>query len=351
MLQESKRLECGNISRKIIEYMVCRGDYTPAILVWEWYAAYKNRFASHYVHGSGKMKGRVSSILLVLAAGSMWGCMGLVVRPLNEVGLVTMDICFLRGAVTFMVMLVGLLLFDRGALKIRLKDIWCFAGTGALSVSFFNFCYFKTISLTSLSVAAVLLYTAPAFVMVMSFFLFKESMTKKKVAALFLAFAGCILVSGIVTGGGNLNGKGLLVGLGAGFGYALYSIFGRYALQRGYGSMTITFYTFLFATVTTVFLTDLFSIIHIVETHPRVGVYGVFMILFVTLLPYLCYTKGLSGMENGTASVMASIEPVVATVLGIIIYKEKMTFESVFGMIFVLVSIVILNNNKIRKSK
>lgn len=291
------------------------------------------------------MKTKALSMILVLAAGSMWGCMGLLVRPLNEIGLVTMDICFLRAVVTFVVMLIGLLVFDREALKIRLKDIWCFIGTGALSVSFFNFCYFKTITLTSLSVAAVLLYTAPAFVMVMSSFLFKESMTKLKVLALAVAFAGCVLVSGIGTGEGELSGTGILVGLGAGFGYALYSIFGRYALQRGYSSMTITFYTFLFATLTTVFLVDVSSIINIVETHSRLGIYGAFMILFVTLFPYLCYTKGLSGMENGTASVIASIEPVVATVLGILIYKEEMTFANAFGMILVLVSIVILNGS------
>ena len=298
-----------------------------------------------FLRGDLIMRQKTSSILLVLAAGCMWGCMGLLVRPLNNVGLVTMDICFLRGFVTFVIMLAGLLVFDRTALKIRLKDIWCFVGTGALSVSFFNFCYFKTITLTSLSVAAVLLYTAPAFVMIMSFFLFKESMTKKKILALLSAFVGCVLVSGVATGGGNLNVKGILVGLGAGFGYALYSIFGRYALQRGYGSLTITFYTFLFATLSTIFLTDVSSIINIVETHPRIGVYGAVMILFVTLFPYLCYTKGLAGMENGTASVIASIEPVVATVLGILIYKEEMTFDSAFGMILVLGSIVMLNGN------
>ena len=292
------------------------------------------------------MKTKTSSIIFVLVAGCMWGCMGLLVRPLNEIGLVTMDICFLIGFITFVVMLAGLLIFDRSALKIRIKDIWCFIGTGALSVSFFNFCYFKTITLTSLSVAAVLLYTAPAFVMVMSFFLFKESMTKRKVMALLVAFIGCVLVSGIATGGGDLNARGILVGLGAGFGYALYSIFGRYALQRGYNSITITFYTFLFATLCTIFLVDVSSIINIVENHVGLSVYGVFMILFVTLCPYLCYTKGLAGMENGTASVIASIEPVMATALGILIYKEEMTFVNAVGMVLVLVSIVMLNGNE-----
>jgi len=153
------------------------------------------------------------------------------------------------------------------------------------------------------------------------------------------------LVSGVVGGSGTLNVKGVLVGLGAGFGYALYSIFGRYALQREYSSMTITFYTFVFATLATVFMADVPSIINIVEIQPGLCVYATFMILFVTLFPYLCYTKGLSGMENGTASVIASIEPVMATALGILIYKEKMTFINAFGMILVLASIVILNSN------
>ena len=84
-----------------------------------------------FLRGDLIMRQKTSSILLVLAAGCMWGCMGLLVRPLNNVGLVTMDICFLRGFVAFVIMLAGLLVFDRTALKIRLKDIWCFVGTGA----------------------------------------------------------------------------------------------------------------------------------------------------------------------------------------------------------------------------
>ena len=92
-----------------------------------------------FLRGDLIMRQKTSSILLVLAAGCMWGYMGLLVRPLNNVGLVTMDICFLRGLVTFMVMFAGLFVFNREALKIRIKDIWCFVGTGTLSVSFFNF--------------------------------------------------------------------------------------------------------------------------------------------------------------------------------------------------------------------
>ena len=283
------------------------------------------------------------SAIYVLLAGILWGFMGVLVRTLNAENLGSMEICFVRGLVTFVVMLTGLLVFDRKALRIKLKDIWCFIGTGALSVAFFNFCYFKTMTLTSLSVAAVLLYTAPAFVMLMSALLFKEKLSGRKLLALLLAFLGCAFVSGIVGGAGALSGIGILYGLGAGFGYALYSIFGRYALIRGYGSVTISFYTFLFSAVATFFFVDAGEVFRVVGSSGGLFVKTVFLVLLVTLLPYLSYTRGLNGMENGTASVLASIEPVVATLVGMLLYKERLSLWNVLGICLVLGSIILIN--------
>ncbi len=283
------------------------------------------------------------SAIYVLLAGILWGFMGVLVRTLNEQGLGSMEICFLRGAVTFVVMLGGLLVLNRKALVIRWKDVWCFIGTGAFSVAFFNFCYFKTMTLTSLSVAAVLLYTAPAFVMLMSAFLFKEKLSGRKLLALLFAFLGCAFVSGIAGGRGTLSAVGILYGLGAGFGYALYSIFGRYALIKGYGSVTISFYTFLFSAIATFFFADVQTVISVMGSSSGLLVKTVLLVLLVTLLPYLSYTKGLNGMENGAASVLASIEPVVATLVGILLYKETLSVWNVLGIGLVLGSIVLIN--------
>lgn len=286
------------------------------------------------------------SAIYVLLSGVLWGFMGLLVRTLNAEGLSSMEITFVRGLVTFAVMLMGLLLFNRKALKIKAKDIWCFIGTGAFSVAFFNFCYFKTMTLTSLSVAAVLLYTAPAFVMLMSAVLFKEKMNGKKMLALLLAFFGCFFVSGAVGGENSLSVAGILYGLGAGFGYALYSIFSRYALTRGYSSVTISFYTFVFSTVTTLFLVEAGSVIVVITGSGLFFLKTVFLVLLVTLFPYLLYTKGLGGMENGMASVIASVEPVVATLVGVILYQESLSISNMIGIGLVLGSIVLINVNK-----
>lgn len=115
--------------------------------------------------------------LMIIAAGCLWGCMGILVRTLNQAGLGTMEIVAVRCLVTFLCMLIGMGLLQRDAIRVKLQDIWCFFGTGILSIVFFNYCYFKTITMTSLSVAAILLYTAPALVMAMSAMFFGERMS------------------------------------------------------------------------------------------------------------------------------------------------------------------------------
>ena len=187
--------------------------------------------------------------LMILTAGILWGILGIFVRELNADDLASMDIVLIRAVTTTIILLPILFIRKKGEWKIRLRDIWCFIGTGIGSIVFFNFCYFKAVVMTSLSVAAVLLYTAPAFVIIISAFIFRERVTVKKVIALILTFLGLMLVTGILGSGSRLSAGGILFGLGAGLGYALYSIFSRFAIQRGYPPLTITFYTFLIAAI------------------------------------------------------------------------------------------------------
>lgn len=281
-------------------------------------------------------------MICVLGAGMLWGCMGILVRTMNKGGFNSLEVTAFRSLVTAGILFIGMFLFNRKELKIRRKDVWCFLGTGLLSVTFFNVCYFTCMNLTTLSVAAILLYTAPSFVIVMSFFLFKEKMNGKKIAALVLAFAGCVLVSGGFTGE-SLTVMGLLTGLGAGFGYALYSIFGKYAIQRGYSSYTITTYTFLFALLGTL---PFLKLQHFAECVMNIGagnlLFAFVMAVITTVVAYILYTAGLKGLENGKASIVASVEPVMASVVGFLLYKEAMQPMGIAGMILVLISCVLV---------
>lgn len=281
--------------------------------------------------------------LFVLLAGILWGMMGIYVRRLNSASFTTIEIVAVRSMVTAVLLLLVLFFYNREMLKIHIRDIWCFIGTGIFSIVFFNYCYFKAITMTSLSVAAVLLYTAPAIVMVLSAVLFHEKITTVKMMALAATFTGCIFVTGLVGSRASLNAAGILVGLGAGLGYALYSIFSRFALERGYHSLTISFYTFVFASIGVLPLADVKMIYDVcVDDISMLGFYFTFA-LVSTVIPYILYTLGLTALENSKASIIASVEPVAATVLGIVLFHEKMTVGNLIGIVLVLGAIAICN--------
>lgn len=287
---------------------------------------------------------RKASTGLILAAGIMWGSAGLFVRTLSSFGFDSGESVFIKSAVSLAVLLIGLIFTDRKALKIHWKDLWIFLGTGIFSVAFFNYCYFKTILLTSMSVAAVLLYTSPAFVMALSAWLFKEHFSAKKLFAILLTILGCAFATGVFTGTNVLSTQGIVMGLCAGFGYALYSIFSRVAIHRGYSAATITGYTFFFAGLCFFFLTNkkhMVSCLRALTTGDFIEV--ILLSLLITLLPFMCYTIGLREVENSRAAIVVSIEPVAATLLGVLFYHEKMTMAVLIGIGMVLISIFLIN--------
>lgn len=285
------------------------------------------------------------SELFVLLAGICWGMIGLFTRSLSKAGFDSIQITFLRNLFAAAVLFVILMVKDRKSLRLHLRDLWIFLGTGICSIAFFNICYFKAIELTGLSVAAILLYTAPAMVMLMSCVFFKEHIGRRKILALFFAFAGCLFTTGIIGAELDVNITGILIGLGSGFGYALYSIFGTIATRK-YSTFTITFYTFFIAAVGLLPFSQPLEQVELMEGNPlQIGV--VFLLATIsTVVPFLCYTTGLKSMEAGKASVMAFIEPMVATIIGIVIFKEQLNVHNVIGILLIFMSVILLNLKK-----
>ena len=280
---------------------------------------------------------------LVILAGCLWGTMGIFVRHLNAIGLQSMEIVEARSVLTAVGMFAALVLFRRDLLKTKAKDLWIFVGGGMASVILFNYCYFQTIQRASLSTAAILLYTSPVFVLLLSVPLFGEKLTRKKLICLVLAITGCALASGVASGGMALSPMTLLLGLGSGFGYGLYSIFSRFALQRGYHPITITAYIFLFGALGGILLTDFGQITRVVRADGGNLIYLMVYTLVTTIVPYISYTTGLQQVENGVAAVLACIEPVMATIFGIFFFSEIPDLSGWAGIFLVLTALTILN--------
>ena len=292
------------------------------------------------------------SVFFVLLAGTLWGCIGIFVRRYIALGLSPLQTAALRITLSAVMFAVFVLIYKPELFRVKLRDIWCFLGTGIVSVGLFTYCYFTSMELSSLSVAAVLLYTAPVFVMLFSLAFFKEKMTVMKGVSLVLAVLGCAMTTGVIGGDLTVSLAGSLFGLGSGICYALYSIFSRFALDRGYEPFTITLYTFIFAAIATLAVIDPRPVIGVVTADAGSVFFALLFALESCVLPYVFYTLGLKGISSSTASIIATIEPVVATVVGAVIFSEPLGVPfGYLGVVFVLLSVVLINLKTKKKER
>ena len=283
---------------------------------------------------------------LIILAGCFWGSMGIFVRRLSGFGFSPIQIVTLRITVAALVFCLVLLAKDRSGFRIALRDLPLFLGLGFGSILFFTVCYFSAITIMPLSTAAILLYTSPIWIMLMSALFFRERLNRVKLLALALAFAGCILVSGI--SGEGLTLTGLLLGLGSGLGYGLYSILGTVALRK-YSPYTVTTYTFLFAAAGAWLVcgpADMVSKFNAADNVPGLLLFCVLTGLVTAVVPFLAYTLGLRTVEAGRAGILATVEPLVAALVGIVVFSEPLTLLSALGIVLILAAVVLLNRNR-----
>lgn len=281
--------------------------------------------------------------VLIILAGIFWGSMGIFVRRLGTYGFSPIQIVCLRVSLAALVFCIIQLFVDRKGFRIALRDVPLFLGLGLGSILFFTVCYFTAISMMSLSTAAILLYTSPIWIMLMSLLFFRERLTMRKVIALLLAFGGCVLVSGI--SGGGITLLGLLVGLGSGIGYGLYSILGTIALRR-YSPYTVTTWTFIIAAFGSIVISQPADMAVKISAAPSVlGLWGFTLLtaLVTAVIPFLSYTFGLRRVEASKAGILATVEPMVATLFGIFVFSEPLTLISAIGVLLILAAVVILN--------
>ncbi|KON87292.1 transporter [Sporosarcina globispora] len=287
--------------------------------------------------------------LMIAFGASLWGIIAVFVKGLGEHGFTAMEIVATRVFfAAFFLILFGIVNF-RSHLKLKSSsDIGFFVGTGILSIVFFNYCYFTAMNQISVSVAVVLLYTAPAFVTVLSYLFLKEGINLRKAAAVAGTILGCTLIAGLSAGNSDITLIGILTGLGSGFGYALYTIFGKFALRK-YHPFTVTLYTFLIAAAFLIPVTRLWTKAE-VFLNTEVLLLSIGLGFVPTVLAYFVYTWGLEKTDGSKAAVIATVEPVVAMLLGVTIYGENLGAVQIAGALLILSSVIIVNLPARRKN-
>lgn len=283
----------------------------------------------------------------VLIAAFMWGVIGIFAKHVLAEGVSALEIAFWRAAFAWVLFLGHALMKKQG--RVQQNDLPILFGFGFICVTLFYGSYQLAIRDIGMALSAVLLYTAPAWVGLLSWLVLKEEMTTTKTVCVAMTITGvsCISLGPQLSSGNDLELSlfGLAAGLVAGFTYALYYIFGKKYLDR-YATPTIFVYALPFGAAL------LFPFVDFVPKSATTWMWLFGMALVTSYGAFSFYYAGLKRLEATKAAIIATFEPVVAAVFAYLLYEEKFSLFGYAGssLIIAAVFMVVLSGNKTNRA-
>lgn len=277
-----------------------------------------------------------SGTAFVALAALCWGVSGGIGGILMADGWDAFVVAFYRGAIGLLFVLIWLTLQPRRS-GLANRRLWFWSVIAGLGVAGNFAFYFVSIAHGTVAVAATLMYCAPVFVYLLSFSLKLESPTPPKWAAIAVVMLGIVLLTRIYDSGANgVTLIGVGAGLLAGLSYAVF-IFGfKYAAPHG-SPQAILVIAFAALAAVLIWPSDLERIVGAPNTPAwqliiTLGVLG-------AGLSFVLYIIGLRHTEPAVASIVAMVEPVTASLFGVLVLNEGLAGLQYFGMALILLSV------------
>lgn len=284
--------------------------------------------------------------ILILVSSILWGTALVYTKIILDQGVESQDLVSMKMLIATLFLSIYIIFKDKNLFKTDGKGLVLFSISGLFCHALYNLFMFKAIENTSISVAVILLYTSPVYVVIMSKLIFREKITITKLISILICILGASLA---VTGGklifSGIRLRGILFGLGSGFFYSLTTILNKFFGLK-YKQMTSLFYTFLSAFI---FSLSFSNPIKVIMGNYSFQVY-IFIILLgflSTTLAYTFYTKGLNlGVEPSSASIIATLEIPVSIIGSVILFNQKLSVYEILGIILVILSVYFYNKSK-----
>lgn len=284
-------------------------------------------------------------LILPILAGFMFGSSGIFVRTMTQNGVDPTTLLFLRFSIAIIPIAIAILLTDRKLFKIKLDDIPLFI-ICSICIIGLNLCYNNSMNTIPLSLAAVLLSTAPIFVLALAYVFFGEKITQKKLICMLIAIFGCLLITGVLEENTiSIPLSGILSGIGAALFWAVYFIASKKSIDSGKHTFTILFYSVIFISIVLIPFTSISQITQFVSINPLLAT--IFLVVHSTFsfaLPYILSTVSLNYMDSGISSIFLSgAEPSAALIFGFILYSELPTPLMFCGFILTIMAMIMLS--------
>lgn len=282
-----------------------------------------------------------AGVAAVLAAAILWGTIGVLSFALYRLGVGPWEVAFWRAALSAAGLLLHLALFRPAALRVPgVRDAAILSAFGAVGVGLFYVSFQLANYLTSVAVAVVLLYTAPVFVTLGAALFLGEPLTRRKLLVALAVVVGVGATSlGAAGAEVRLTVAGVVWGIVAALSYSAYYLFGRRYLPR-YGVVRTLAYSLVAGTVVVAAAAWGVGEAPRLASLPRAAWPLLLLLSFgTTLLANSLYYWGLSRLEAGRAAVVATVEPVVAALLALVVLDQRLTLVGWMGVAVVVAGV------------
>uniref|UniRef100_A0A7C4AHH5 DMT family transporter n=1 Tax=Fundidesulfovibrio putealis TaxID=270496 RepID=A0A7C4AHH5_9BACT len=269
---------------------------------------------------------------LVAAAALLWGLIGPLSKLAFEGGMPPLEVAFWRAMLAWVLYAAHAAKMRR--LGVEARDLPWVLGFGVVCVAGLFVSYVLAVREGGAALASVLLYTAPAWVALLSWKFLREQLTRVKLAAVGVTILG---VAGVSLGNGldgSLSLAAILLGLTSGLTYALYYIFGKAFLTR-HATPTI----FLYALPTGA--ACMLPFFEFGARPASAWLSCACLAVCSTYGAYSLYYAGLKRIEASRAAVVATLEPVVAAILAYQLFGERFTTLGYAGSALILAAVLL----------
>ena len=280
----------------------------------------------------------------IVSAALLWATIGPVARFALQAGVEPLEISFWRAAIAGV--LFALHAAARGRLRIARRDLPAVGAFALFGVTIFYWAYFRAVELGGAALAAILLYTAPAWVALAAALWLGERLTARKSVAVAMTLAGIALVaSGSASGvsGGaepaTVRVSAMLWGLVAGLAYAAYYLFGKRYFTR-YEASTLFAYALPLGALL------LLPMASFASKSATTWLVLLFLGVVPTYGAYLLYGLGLARLEATRAATAATLEPVVAAAIAYAVWGEALRASSYVGAALVIAGVLLVATDR-----
>lgn len=282
---------------------------------------------------------------LVAAAATSWGAQSVVAKLLltsPSGGLPAGSLVSTRTALASLLLVAGLASWRPELLHLRARDAGRLAILGVLGMALSNYTYYLTLVQIPVATAALLIYTAPLFVLAAGVLVAREPLRARDAVAAAVTLTGAALVVRAYEPAAiRINAIGLGLGIFNAVAFAFYNLWAKTIPPR-ISPWTILTYSFGSAALFWLPLAPPWTLL--LAPHPPAVWAGLgVVILFGTLVPFALYLAGLRRISAAHASLTSTVEPVVAAAVALVVLGETLLWPQVLGGALVLVGIALLH--------